>query len=158
MLALEKFSTGRNLHSTFNPIVTAVFGFIAFAIISNGLSWSRASHDWRLLVSILLIVLLIMAFIAILCGVVALKNRFTQIVYSLAIGGAATLFLNSQLHLTRENWHLFLAAACISTLVFYILRYLLSKPSILAACQCLLGTLTGIVLLSELIHFGNRLF
>jgi len=158
MLTLDKFNTGRNLHSTFNPLVTAIFTGIAYLILTQGRSWSRINSSWELPVSVLLLAVLAFSLAAMLCGVLALKNRFTQMVYSIAAGGSLVLFIESIFRIMREGWLLILAGVCSSILIFFILRKLFNKPSIVAALQCFLGTLAGIVFISEFIYFARSLF
>jgi len=158
MLTIEKFNTGDNIHSTYNPVTTIVCASIGWLILTYGQNWIYHSGGWRIFIAIVLVLTLGILGFLILLGTVALKNEFTQFIYS---------SLNSYLLLPIFHRYFNISTYSVvwwgslvlgSLILYKLFNSLLKKPSVLAAMQCLLGTLFGLFITSEFIYFCRALW
>ena len=158
MLATEKFKTGDNIHSIFNPITTAILGVIGYFILQNGHEWAwEADGLWYLLATLFVIILAAIS-VGLFFGSIAIKNRYTQICYAGLISFLSLSFFGRGFRMDMNDASWWVALACSSAFLFLVLQQILKKPSIVAAMQCLTGTLAGLMILTEFISFVQFYF
>jgi hypothetical protein len=154
MLSIEKFNTDKSTLIILNPFATAVFAWIAYLIVTDGQSWGFQNHmlDWG--IDLLFALLLALIFLRVFLGIVALKSSSIQIAYA-ALCSYLTLALMGASSHSDAIWVFFV----VGWFLYYgILHVLLKRPSVLAAIQCLIGTLSGLFLTSEYIYFCRSIF
>lgn len=155
MLNLDPFKSGDNLHSRFGPVQTLLCLLGGYLISHFVTRWlAQVQGIWYLLLSLLLVAVIGGLCLSVFMGSLALRNRGTQLCYSGAIGLVLAEIFTRSYH--QKEWWICLAVGAV--LAYLGLHHGSKKPSLLAAGQCLAGTLAGIWLLSFFVNYLRLLY
>ncbi|WP_115717819.1 hypothetical protein [Gallaecimonas mangrovi] len=151
MLSLEKFHFGENLHSRYGALRTLLCAGAGYLIVVYGLDWLLRHIPGAMVALVCLAAVVVLAILAfnVFMGSIAIKNQSIQQLYGVLIG----YLLASEFSYGWRDTPNFWLWLVIGGGAGYLLLFLINKKSsLIAAGQCLLGTLAGVWLLSHYIN------